>query len=134
MPPPPSYPCQLQISIHSHSHLSISPVFSSIDPEHPPPIPHPIPSPIQFPLSICLLMTILSPLLSEIQASSLVPSFLFGFFGSVEHSMNILCFMANIHLQVSTYDICPFGTRLPHSGGYYQVPIICQQNSLCFCF
>jgi hypothetical protein len=47
------------------------------DPEHPIP---PLHNPFQFLPPICL-MTILFPLLSEIQASSLVPSFLFSFFG-----------------------------------------------------
>ena len=56
---------------------SPSPIISSI---HPPP------------------MSILFPLLSEIQASSLGPSLLLSFFGSVDYSMVILFFMANIHL------------------------------------
>ena len=41
---------------------------------------------------------ILLPLVSEIHISSLVLSFLFSFFGSMECSMVILYFMANIHL------------------------------------
>ena len=63
------------------------------------PSPHLIPNPHSSPHSLHLpLMTILFPLLSEIQASSLVPSFLFSYFGSVNYSMGILYFMANIHL------------------------------------
>jgi hypothetical protein len=32
---------------------------------------------------------------------------------------------ANIHLLVSTYHACPFGSELPHSGWYFLVPSIC---------
>ena len=53
---------------------------------------------------------------SEIQASLLGPSFLFSFVGSVECSVAILYFMANIHLLVSTYHSCPLGSGLPYSG------------------
>jgi hypothetical protein len=53
---------------------------------------HPVPS-IRLPLTVILFL-----LLSEIQASSLVPSFLLSFFGSAACSMGILYFMANIHL------------------------------------
>ena len=55
------------------------------------------------------LMTILLSLLSEMQASSLEPSFLFSFFGSVECIMGILYFMANIHLSMSICHACHFG-------------------------
>jgi hypothetical protein len=40
-------------------------------------------------------MTILFPLLTEIQESFLVP---FSLFGSMDGSMDILCFIANIQL------------------------------------
>jgi hypothetical protein len=30
--------------------------------------------------------------------------------------MGILYFLANIHLEVSIYYACPFGSRLSHSG------------------
>jgi hypothetical protein len=55
-------------------------------------------------------------LLSGIEASSLGPSFLFNFSGSVGYIVGILYFLANIHSSVSTYHACPFGFRLPHSG------------------
>jgi hypothetical protein len=42
-------------------------------------------------------MSVLFPFLSESQASSLGPSWLLSFFGSVDCSMVILYFMANIH-------------------------------------
>ena len=52
-----------------------------------------IPSP-----TFCLLtVAILFPLLSEIQAFSLVFSFLFSFLESVDYSMGIPYFMANIY-------------------------------------
>jgi hypothetical protein len=66
-------------------------------------LPHSHPNP-PHPLSYAVpsllppLMTVLFPLLSETQASSLGPSLLFSFFGSVDCSMGILYFMANIHL------------------------------------
>lgn len=44
------------------------------------------------------------------------PSFLFNLFGSVGCIMDILYFMANIHLSVSTYHACPFGSGLRHLG------------------
>jgi hypothetical protein len=62
------------------------------------------------------------------------PSFLFSLFGSVECIVGILYFMANIHLSVSTYHACTFGTGLPHSRCYSQVTSICLQNSWCLCF
>lgn len=63
---------------------------------------HPPPHPLSHPVSSLPLppITILFPLLSEIQASSLGPSILFSFFGSVEYndSVCILYFVADIHL------------------------------------
>jgi hypothetical protein len=46
------------------------------------------------PCSICLLF----PLLRDIQSSWLIPYFLFSFSSSVDYTMVILYFMANIHL------------------------------------
>jgi hypothetical protein len=72
------------------------PIWPSVyapDPESPLLFPSPLPPALHLSL-----MTILFSLLSEIQASSLVPSFLFNFFGSVECSMGILYFMAKFHL------------------------------------
>lgn len=54
-------------------------------------------------------MSILFPLLSGIQASLLIPSFFFNFFGSVECIMVIKYFLDNICLSVCTYHSCPFG-------------------------
>lgn len=56
-------------------------------------------------------MTILFPILSEIQIFSLLISFLFGFFESVE-CIGILYFMANIYLEVSTHCACHFVSGL----------------------
>lgn len=98
------------------------------------PFPLPFPSPILVPPSILLpSMTILSPLLCEIQSCPLGPSFLFNFFGSVECSMSILYFMANIHLLVRPHQVCPLGSGLSHSR-YFLVPSICLQNSWYSCF
>jgi hypothetical protein len=97
-------------------------------------IPYSLPSRLSLPdPSFHLLpISILFPLLSEIQAS-LGPSLLFGFFGSVDCSMVILYFMANIHSEVSTYHTCPFGSGLLHSWWHFLVPSICLQKSCCPC-
>jgi hypothetical protein len=47
--------------------------------------------------------------LSMIQAFTLVPSFLFSFFGPVGCIMGILCFMADTHLSARTYHAYPLG-------------------------
>jgi len=85
-------------------------------------------SPIQVPLSLPP-MIIFFPLLSEIEASSLGPSCLLHFLLSVGCILGVLYFLVNIHLSVSTYHACPFGSELPHSGRYFLVPSICLQNS-----
>jgi hypothetical protein len=38
---------------------------------------------------------------------------------------------ANIHLLVSTYHICPFGSELPYSGWYFLILSVCLQNAEC---
>ena len=64
--------------------------------------------------------TILFYLLNEIHASSHGLFFLFNFFRSVECVMGILNFIANSHLSMR-YHVCPFGSRLPHTGWYFLV-------------
>lgn len=54
--------------------------------------------------------------------------------GSVECRVGILYFMANIYLSVSTYHVCPFGSVLPPSGWYFQVPSIYLRISWNHCF
>ena len=108
-----SPPHTLHISIHSPDPLGFSPVSSytwSCPPSFPPPLlSHPD-------LSLLLPpMIILFPLLSEIEASLLGPSFLLWFLWSVSYIMGILNFLANIHLSVSIYYVCPFGSGLPYS-------------------
>ena len=83
----------------SFGHISCSPISSRIH-------PHSSSYPLSYPIPSIHLPLILIPLLSEIQASSLTPSFLLSFFESVEGSMDILYFTANIHLI----------SRLLHSG------------------
>jgi len=61
------------------------------------------------------------------------PPCYFDFLSSVECSVGILNFMANIHLYVSTNNACPFEWGLPHSGWYFLIPSICLQNSWCPC-
>jgi hypothetical protein len=61
-------------------------------------------------------MIILLPLLSRIEAYTLWSSLFLSFMWSVSCSMGILSFWANIHLSVSTYHVCCFVSRLPHSG------------------
>ena len=93
---------------------SFSPALPTADlPLHPCSIPYPLSYSV--PSLHSLRVPALFLLLSKIQACSLGPSLLFGFFRSVDHSMIILYFMANIHLLVSTYHACPFGSGLPHS-------------------
>jgi hypothetical protein len=62
------------------------------------PLP-PLPSPTQVPPSLPL------------------PSFcLLTFLSSVNCILDILYFLANIHLLVNTYYACPFGSEVPYSG------------------
>ena len=68
-------------------------LLSTPDPESPNFPPYPL-----FPTVLSLhwhLMSVLFPLLSEIQESSLVPSFLFSFFGSVECSIIFIWVLNN---------------------------------------
>jgi hypothetical protein len=51
------------------------------------------------------------------------------FSSSVDCILGIMYFLTNIHLLVSTYHACPFGSELPHSGWYFLVPSIWLQNS-----
>jgi hypothetical protein len=74
-------------------------------------------------------MTLLFSLLSEIQASLLGSSFLFNFLVSVSYIVDILYFMGNIHLSISSYHACPFASGLPHIVSSSLVPSICLQNS-----
>jgi hypothetical protein len=72
--------------------------FLKSDPEQPT-ILFPIPLPSSsLPSFASYKMTILLHLQNVTQASLVVPSFFFSFFGSVECSMSILYFMVNIHL------------------------------------
>ena len=89
----------VEISIYSHDHLATSSVFPPPDLETDP-SSHLFTSPTQFPPNICLLW-LLFLIQSDIQASSFEPYFLSSFFGSVECSMGISYFIANIHLWVS---------------------------------
>jgi hypothetical protein len=61
------------------------------------------------------LMRILFSLLNESHTSSLGPSLLPGFFGSMDCITVISHFMTNVHLQVRTYHTCLSGSVLPHS-------------------
>jgi hypothetical protein len=56
---------------------------------------------------------------------------LLTFLSSVNCILDILYFLANIHLLVNTYYACPFGSEVPYSGWYFLVPSICLQNSWC---
>ena len=62
--------------------------------------PHSTPHTYSLPVSSLPLpfMIIVFTTQSEMEETLLVPSSLFSIFGSVEHSMRILYFMANIHL------------------------------------
>jgi hypothetical protein len=99
--------------------LILHPIFPSYLLSHPDPSLHLSPS-------IFLFLTFLC----EIQATSLGPCFLFSFFGISEYNMAILYFVVNIHLQVSIYHACPFGSGLPH---YEQSPIPGTLNDTLLC-
>jgi hypothetical protein len=75
---------------------------------HPPSTFHP-----SHPLS-CLI--ILFPLLSRTDTSTLWSSFFLNFIWYVSYIVDILSILPNVHLSVSTYHVCSFGSRLPHSG------------------
>jgi hypothetical protein len=73
-------------------------------------------------------------LLSRIEAPSLEPFCLINFLWSVGCILGILYFFANIHLSVSTYHACPFGSGLCHPGWYFLDPSICLRISWSHCF
>lgn len=110
-------------SVHSPGHLS--PAFPTPDSQ---PCPHSLPHPLSHPVPCFHLhhMTILFSILSEIEASSLGPSLLFSFFVSMDYSMVILYFMANIHLFEYIH-ACPLGSG-------FLVLSICMQILWCPCF
>ena len=117
-PSPYSRPC-LQDYIFPFILLALSGLLSC-----PPPISDPAPlfasSPSHPDPSLPLPPVIIFfPPLSGIEGSSLVPFCLLTFLSSVDCILGILYFfffLANIHLLVSTYHTCPFGSELPHSG------------------
>jgi hypothetical protein len=104
------------------------PVLHLYSPPHP--LSHPVPS-LHPPL---MYISILFPLLIKIHDSSLEPSLLLSFFGSVGCNMVILYFLANIHLSVRKDNAYPLVSGLPNSGCYFLVSPICLQNSWCLCF
>jgi hypothetical protein len=81
-----------------------------------------------------LSLIILFPFLSKTEASTLWCFFLLSFMWSASCIMDIPCSLPNIHLSVSTYHVCSFGTELPHSGWYFQVSSISLQISRSQCF
>jgi hypothetical protein len=96
-------------------------IWASLLPPHPP-VPDPIPlfPPPHFshpghslPLPPFIIPF---PLLSGIEVSSLGPFCLLNFLQSLGCILDILYFLANIHLLVSTHHAFPFGSGLPHSG------------------
>jgi hypothetical protein len=52
---------------------------------------------------------------------------LLTFLSSVNCTLGMLYFLANIHLLVNTYH----GSEIPLSGWYFLVPSICLKNSWC---
>ena len=136
--PPTSYFLRLPVYILSAGPQGFSPFLS---PNTRFPSPHNLPQVLPtLPTCECFL---LSP--SGTEASSLGHFSLLSFLSSVDSVLAILyifvlyfivclfdcLFMANIHLLVSTYQACPFGSF--HSGWNFLVPYICLQNSGCPC-
>jgi hypothetical protein len=126
-PYPQPYPWQLHISMHSSGPLGFSSVLPISDPAPYlilPPFPIPSPFPLRS-LPPSASHQYFVPLSKWIEESSLWPSFLFKLLMSVGF---IMCFLANIHLSVSRYYACSFGSQLSHSG-YFLVPSIYLKNS-----
>ena len=90
----------------------------------------PLPFPTQVPPTLCLSWLFGSPSYSRYwRILTWVPLL-------VSYSLWVVSwilyeFLANIHLSVSTYHACPFGSGLPCSGWYFLIPLICLQNSWC---
>jgi hypothetical protein len=61
-------------------------------------------------------VSILFILLKSIEASTFWSSFFLDFIWSVNWTLDILNFWANIHLSVNTSRVCSFVTELPHLG------------------
>jgi hypothetical protein len=82
------------------------------------PTPHPLPCPLSLPPSPLMIAFFCLP--SGTEVSSLGHFSLVTFLSSVDCILVswVFCtfFLANIHLLVSTYHACPFGSELPHSG------------------
>jgi hypothetical protein len=96
----------------------------------PPPDPVPLspPHPTLVPLSLCLLSLFSSPY--KWDWSTITWVFLLVILLTVcGLCLGILYFLVNMHLSVSTYHACPFGSGVPHSGWYFLVLSICLQNS-----
>lgn len=75
--------------------------------------------------------------ISLFQKDSVMPVghfLLISFFGSMDFSMSILYFMANIHLKVSTYHVCLSRSGLPHSGWSFLGPYVFLLILWCHCF
>jgi len=64
-------------------------------------------------------VSILFSLLRNTETSTLLPFFFLSFMWSVNCTLGIPSFWANIHLSVSTYHVCSFVIGLPHSGWYF---------------
>jgi hypothetical protein len=74
-------------------------------------------------------VSILFSLLRKTEVSTLWSSFFWSFIWFVNCIFNIPSFWDNIHLSVSTYQVCSFVIELPHSG-YFLVLSICLRISL----
>lgn len=125
---PISYLLQLHIFTNSSGPQGFFPVFPPYLILFPfsltPPLFHPGSS---LPLP---LMIISFPLPTGTEAPSLGLFCLLHFLRSVGCILDVLYFLANIHLSVRTYHACPLGSGLPH-WGYFLVSSICLQNSWC---
>jgi hypothetical protein len=109
-------------------------------PLYTPLLPHPIHFPSQIPPSPLVIAFFSLP--SGTEASSLGHFSLLSLLNSLDC---ILCILyeffsflfffffggANIHLLVSRYHACPFGSELSHSEWYFLVPSICLKKSGC---
>jgi hypothetical protein len=67
-------------------------------------------------VSVTPSMSILLPLLRKTEVFTLWSSLFLSFMCFVNCILGIPSFLANIHLSVSTYHVCSFVIRSPHSG------------------
>jgi hypothetical protein len=133
-----SYLLRLPVSILSAGLQGFSPFTHSILDQVPLSPPHPNSLSLSGPSLPLHLWLLSSPSQVGTRCLHLGPAACWPFLSSVNCILGILyylftfyvsMYLVNIHLLVSTYHACPFGSQLPHSGWYCLVPSTCLKNS-----